>query len=301
MTEAYNDALKDTLESNVWATIKKEASGMSKLDYAQLSADIAGIFDPTPLSDGAGAVLSVARGDILGAGLSLLGMIPYVGDLGKIAKIAKIAPRTARVLEAFLRKSDELASLGKNALNRLFHINQIKAARKKATDRVRQALLDARSKKANCRDCKKLKNADGTRRKLDLPQRGGRWNTADGKAPVSGTGRFTFDTPKTLPDGRRVNHINFVDGEPDFSSYAYGNTKYSLWEVTGNVRTDERALREQIGPSFKPPDTSNSVDGYVLHHASDGTVMYVPRVLHDKGMGGVAHTGGNSILNTELY
>ncbi len=301
MTEAYNDALKETLESNVWTTIKQEAASMSKLDYAQLSADIAGIFDPTPLSDGAGAVLSAARGDILGVGLSLLGMIPYVGDLGKIGKIARIAPRTARVLETFLRKSDELASMGKAALSQAFRISQIRAARKKATDRVKQAMLDARNKKPNCRDCEKLKGADGTKRKMDLPQKGGKWDTPDGKAPASGTGRFTFDTPKELPDGRRVSHIDFANGEPDFSSYAYGNKKYTLWEVTGKVGTDEAALRQQLGPSFKPPDTSNTADGYVLHHASDGDVMYVPRVLHDKGMGGVAHTGGNSILNTELY
>ena len=301
MTEAYNDALSDTLQGNIWTTMKREAASMSPADYAQLTTDVAGIFDPTPISDGVGTLISVGRGDWLGAGLSLVGMVPYVGDLGKIAKIGKYAPRTARVLETFLRHSDNLARMGKDALSRAFSLPQVAAARKKATDRVRQAMLDARKKKPNCKDCEKLKGPDGTRRKLDMPQKGGTWNTPDGKPPVSGTGQFTFDQPRTLPDGRKVDHIDFVNGEPDFTAYAHNNTKYDLWEVTGDVATDEAALRRQMGPGFSPPSTANTPSGYVLHHGSDGSVMYVPRVLHDKGMGGVAHSGGNSVLNNELF
>lgn len=298
VTEAYNDALKDTLESNIWATMKREATTMSPGEYAQLSADVVGIFDPTPVSDGIGAVISVARGDILGAGLSLLGMVPYVGDLGKLGKIAKYAPRTARVLEALLRHSDNIAKLGKDGLSKVFSLPQVAAARKKAAARVQQAMIDARNKKPNCKDCKKLKDADGKRKKMDLPSKGGKWNTPDGKPPASGTGKFTFDSPKTLPDGRQVKSIDFTNGQPDFSKYAFGNKKYDLWEVTGNVKKDEAELKRMI-PGFKPPDK----DLYVLHHASDGSVMYVPREIHDKvnGFGGVAHTGGNSILNNQLF
>jgi hypothetical protein len=233
--------------------------------------------------------------------LSLLGMIPYVGDLGKIAKIGKYAPKTAKVLEVLLRQSDNLARMGKDALQKVFSLSQVAAARKKATDRVKKAMLDARNKKANCKDCKKLKGKDGTTRKMDLPSKGGKWNTPDGKPPTSGTGKFTFDAPKKLPDGRTVKHIDFANGEPDFSSYAYGDKKYNLWEVTGDVGKDEKALKAMMGSGFKPPSTANNASGYVFHHASDGSVMYVPRVLHDKGMGGVAHTGGNSVLNNQLF
>ncbi|MBT0957862.1 hypothetical protein IV417_10710 [Alphaproteobacteria bacterium KMM 3653] len=299
MTEAYNDALAETLESNVWSRLADEATSMSKMEYATLSADIVGIFDPTPVSDGVGFVLSAAQGDILGAGLSLLGMVPYVGDLGKIGKIAKVAPRTARALELMLRKSDELASLGAQGLKKAFSLRQVADARAAAAKRVKQAMLDARNKKPNCKDCKKLKN-DG-KRNLQMPNKGGKWDTPDGKPPTSGTGKFTFDDPKTLPDGRQVDSIDFIEGEPDFSSYAHDNAQYNLWEVTGDVGKDETALKELMGDGWSPPNTANTADGYVLHHASDGSVMYVPRVLHDKGMGGVAHTGGNSIVNNDLF
>ena len=86
--------------------------------------------------------------------------------------------------------------------------------------------------------------------------------------------------------------VDFADGEPNFEPYAFGGKKYNLWEVTGDVRKDERALKELLGPSFKPPDTANTTAGYDLHHGSDGAVMYVPRIIHDKvQMGGAAHTG----------
>ncbi|MFD0345731.1 hypothetical protein ACFQ0M_05840 [Kitasatospora aburaviensis] len=50
-----------------------------------------GIFDPTPISDGASGVVSLFRGDWMGAGLSVAAMVPYVGDAAaKPAKLAKL-------------------------------------------------------------------------------------------------------------------------------------------------------------------------------------------------------------------
>ena len=54
------------------------------LDLTQIGLDIAGIFDPTPISDGANTLISLGRGDWLGAGLSAISMIPYVGDAAKL-------------------------------------------------------------------------------------------------------------------------------------------------------------------------------------------------------------------------
>jgi RHS repeat-associated protein len=51
--------------------------------------DIVGIFDPTPISDGLSAGLSAKKGDWFSAGISVLGMIPYAGDLAKAGKIEK--------------------------------------------------------------------------------------------------------------------------------------------------------------------------------------------------------------------
>ncbi|PVM83803.1 hypothetical protein [Caulobacter endophyticus] len=62
-----------------------------RLDLAQATLDMVGIADPTPVSDLLGAGLSLYRGDPLGAGASLLGVIPYVGDaIGKTAKGARL-------------------------------------------------------------------------------------------------------------------------------------------------------------------------------------------------------------------
>ncbi|MDO5088132.1 MAG: hypothetical protein Q4D74_11090, partial [Comamonadaceae bacterium] len=57
--------------------------GELALDLTQIGLDIVGIFDPTPISDGSNALISLFRGDFLGAGLSAVSMIPYVGDAAK--------------------------------------------------------------------------------------------------------------------------------------------------------------------------------------------------------------------------
>lgn len=68
------------------------------LDLAQLTLDLIGIADPTPIADTAGAGLSLARGDWLGAGLSLAGWIPYLGDLAKVGKLPRMAATIRRAV-----------------------------------------------------------------------------------------------------------------------------------------------------------------------------------------------------------
>jgi hypothetical protein len=294
VTEAYNDALAEQAQKNVWDTLADEATNMSALEYTTLTADIVGIFDPTPISDGVGTVLSLAQGDFLGAGLSLLGMVPYVGDLGKIGKIAKVAPRTARALETVLTRSDNLAKAGEAFLKNNFTLNQVAAAQAKAAERVQNALLAARRRLPNCQDCAKLPNQG--KRQLQMPSTGGRWNPPD--APETGSGMFRFDEPSVLPDGRVVEEIEFRNGFPNFDDFVEGD-KHSLWELTGNARTDGRTLTRMMretDPSWSPPSRSD----FVLHHFEDGQVGYVPRAVHDRGMG-APHTGGNSIVNNDLF
>jgi len=301
MTDAYNDALQEQAKKTMWDTLAQEAKGMSKMEYASLAADVAGIFDPTPCSDAVGGVLSLAQGDLLGAGLSVASFIPYLGDaVAKPLKIGKRAPKTAKLIEALLRRGDNLAKAGKDVLEQTFKLPQVAAARKKALARVQQAMLDARNKVPGCKDCAKLVDVDGTRRMLQLPNSGGTWKTLDGAAPTSGTGVFRFDAPKTLPDGRVVTEIPFRKGAPNFDEFVQGG-KHDLWEVTGDAATDARALkkqmRETVDPNWLPP----AKEDYVLHHFEDGQVGYVPRELHDKALGGTAHTGGNSMMNNQLF
>jgi hypothetical protein len=64
------------------------------LDLAQAALDVAGIVDPTPVSDLVNGAISLGRGDLLGAGLSLISVVPYVGDaLAKTTKGARLAKK----------------------------------------------------------------------------------------------------------------------------------------------------------------------------------------------------------------
>jgi hypothetical protein len=59
------------------------------LDISQLILDITGIFDPTPVSDGSNALICLARGNWIGAAISAVGIIHYIGDVTKTAKLPR--------------------------------------------------------------------------------------------------------------------------------------------------------------------------------------------------------------------
>ena len=70
--------------------------------------------------------------------------------------------------------------------------------------------------------------------------------------------------------------------------------------MTGSAKTDGDALLAQMretNPHRQPPDASE----FTLHHFEDGSVGYVPQVIHDRSMDGVVHTGGNSMINNQLF
>lgn len=69
------------------------------LDLGQMALDIAGIFDPTPVSDGANALISLGRGDFLGAGLSAVSIVPGVGDLAKLGKLGKYVETLGKIVD----------------------------------------------------------------------------------------------------------------------------------------------------------------------------------------------------------
>ena len=83
--------------------------GMDAKATIALIADLAGIFDPTPISDGVAAGIDLSEGDLAGAGLSLLSMIPYVGDA--VAKPVKIIRRILENFPALKRLAESGALL----------------------------------------------------------------------------------------------------------------------------------------------------------------------------------------------
>jgi RHS repeat-associated protein len=62
---------------------------LSGNDVLSAGLDIVGIFDPTGVADVLGASLAANEGDWLSAGISSLGVIPYIGDVAKVGKIGK--------------------------------------------------------------------------------------------------------------------------------------------------------------------------------------------------------------------
>jgi hypothetical protein len=287
MGEVFNAELYAGQKSGIMATLEREAAAMSTADKAQLATDVVGLFDPTPTSGIASTAISAFRGDAWGVGLGLLGLVPYLGNAGKLAKIASLAPKTAAALGKFMKAGDDLAKAGKTVLEQMFSKAQVIAARRKAA----QAVQDAMKKKRidpNCKECMKVRNSR-------LPQKGGKWDTPDGKPPTSGSGKFTFDEPKTLPDGRKVESIQYKDGFPDFDPYVQGG-KHDIWAVTGDAGKDAKALERELGVARPGPNAD-----WTLHHFEDGQVGWVPSIIHNTPEGGVAHTGGASIVSNDLY
>lgn len=92
------DATMVAIERAVVAERLVAAEAELKWLAAEAALDVAGIFDPTPTSDVLSAGLALRRGDLWGAGLSLLGVVPYIGDaVGKSAKGARLAHRMTEV------------------------------------------------------------------------------------------------------------------------------------------------------------------------------------------------------------
>ncbi|MBL8472113.1 MAG: hypothetical protein KF778_05670 [Rhodocyclaceae bacterium] len=301
MSDTYQSALQEQLKKNLLDRVREAAANMSPLEQAGLFADVAGIVDPTPVSDVAGAAIAIAQGDFVGAALSGVSLIPYAGDaLAKPAKLARRAPGVAKAVEMLLKHGDDIAAASKDALKAAgLSLDQVAAARKKALDVVQDAMLEAKKGLPDCVPCQKLRDKAGKKSTLQMPQNSANGKWAGGVQPTDGNGKYVFAEPKTLPDGRTVNEIDFRKGSPDLDDYVVGG-RHELWEVSGNVRTDEKRLAEmmkQRDPHWQPPDR----ELYTLHHFEDGSVGYVPDVLHDKTIGGIAHTGGNSMINNELF
>jgi hypothetical protein len=89
---------------------KLDANGLTEeqkgllLDTTQFVLDIVGIVEPTPFADTTNAVISAGRGDWLGAGLSLISVVPYVGDIAKVGKLPRYVQSLKKAIS--LAKSD---------------------------------------------------------------------------------------------------------------------------------------------------------------------------------------------------
>lgn len=251
-----------------------------KLDMAQAALDIAGIADLTPISDGLSGLMSLARGDYVGAALSLVSMVPYAGDA--LAKTSKGA-----------RLSAKITKLGKRILAKTARVKKLQAA---AAEKAATAVQKARSsvakskiaaKRKKCVTCKIKTSPFCTR----LPAYG-KWTTKNGTQGIKGNSAWTPD-PSTARAGE-INKITkskpiiYKDGYPDFSEYA---TQKVNIDMKGNYTSDFTNANKAAGLDRTP-------EGMTWHHNQNGSTMEpIPSELHNN----VPHTGGNSIVNDKGY
>ena len=69
-------------------------------DILSAGLDLVGVIDPTGVADGLNAGLQVKNGDWLGAAISTVGIIPYIGDVAKLGKIGKDVKIINNAIEA---------------------------------------------------------------------------------------------------------------------------------------------------------------------------------------------------------
>lgn len=248
------------------------------LELAQVGVDTAGIFDPTPTSDLIGAGMSIAKGDWIGAGLSLISVIPYAGDaLGKSAKMARAAKK--------------IASLKKKIEGAIAAVNKAKTvARKAAAAKIRaKRAADAAKKAAKNKKCKTCKPATGNRFGTRSPKEGsnGTWNGGE-----RGNSKWypdpNTDKGKAVLKATGGKPVEFKDGYPNFSPHASHRVEI---EMTGDNSIDFPAANKAAGLSETPKD-------WTWHHKEDGVTMeLVPSDLNNN----IPHTGGSSLVRDSGY
>ena len=88
------------------------------LDIGQFALDIIGIIEPTPFADLSNTVVSLFRKKWWDAGLTVVGVVPYLGDLAKLGKIPKYSKMIDRAVS--LAKTDgAFAALLRPLFNKL--------------------------------------------------------------------------------------------------------------------------------------------------------------------------------------
>jgi A nuclease of the HNH/ENDO VII superfamily with conserved WHH len=275
----------DALEADTKAAAREKA-----LDEAQAVLDIAGIADPTPISDLASGLISAARGDWIGAGLSLVSAIPYAGDaIAKTGKGAKLIAKLAAIEKRIADNAAKAKQIISNALKSDAAALRAKKAAAKA-EKIDEALV---------KGCPIKGNEFGTH----APAKGWDGNPGDS----------AWDPAKGVTDPERLDEIKsvlgdkklqFKDGYPDFTPYAH------KVEVDGKLVPARVEIEMQgvNGPDFKAANEAmakklgvkdyDAPDGFTWHHNQDGVTMeLIPSELHNN----VPHSGGASLARNPDY
>lgn len=253
-------------------------------ETTKTAADLAGIIDPTPTSDALSMGMSIAEGDWVGAFLSGVSFVPYLGDT--IAKPIKLA-RASKTVMAIERKAAALARTIDHYKSAAIRIAQRKMAA--AAERARRAMEAGKryAESMKCGKCPKVSNRFGTQ----LPK-SGTWKGEKGNSRwTNEDGSVSLDYKEGYPD--------FATSDPP-SIYPKGDGKVEI-EMMGN-KSDfgeaREAMRDKLGDRNWPGNGQNQPDGYTWHHTEDGvTMQLVNKDIHAKTKSGPAHIGGESIVS----
>ena len=108
-TEIADNHPEIMADADYQAAMKEQAAAQAEIDAAnkelkweaaKTAADVAGLIDPTPISDTIAAGMALSDGDFLGAGLNLVSWIPYLGDaVAKPIKGMRAAAKIAMLMD----------------------------------------------------------------------------------------------------------------------------------------------------------------------------------------------------------
>jgi len=283
----------DDLPGNALTFIRENFSG---LEGAQLVTDITGMIEPTPFSDIAGGIIAVARGDLLSLGTSLLGIVPYVGDLGKLGKWAKRGV------------SDSRYATISRMVNQYTDIKRQIAvlSQTKALQRTRAEMWDYYQRSLRGENCAKCVAAAAKIRSA-LPAHG-TWSGVKGNSVWRPDGSSNL-SPEVASLVHRRGGVPFNEGVPDYSRFATelpGGIRTMPMEMTGRRRDITNAWRQYSdtmsanGSTLSRSQLREMKNEFTWHHTAEGMQM-VPSALHDIPSGGPKHIGSRSLLSWPDY
>jgi len=252
-----------------------------KLDLLQAGVDAAGVIDPTPVSDLVGAGISVYRGDFVGAGLSLISIIPYAGDaIGKTAKGAKLLAKMNALRKRIALATERINTLRKQAREAASAATRAKSQARAARKGVDDAMVQKCAKELDVGD-----NPFGTR----TPATGWSPGTTRGDGPWTPDAGSSYG--KSVLEWQKKNGMEsgtpivFRQGFPDFSPYSKHQAKI---DMLGDYKRDFEMA--DAGMQKRYPGWERPTD-MTWHHSEDGVTM----LLVPKDINSIPHTGGNAL------
>jgi hypothetical protein len=265
------------------------------LDVGQMALDVVGIFDPTPISDGTNAVISLFRGDFAGAGISALGILPGIGDAAKLGKLGKWAETVANAVDLAAR-NPAFAARVEPALRRIADaigsapLDKLPASARETLQRIKAKIDGLAAARASAG----LRNADGSLNLANAAARYGEvigsnkpWSWADDFGPARFTAGERAQIRAAAIERGLIPDVAMKPGTryPDFAGAGLvrrtDQLPGNLWHASDKAQFDYLDARI---PGGRP-------EGMTWHHTeTPGRMELVPFGAHNV----YNHIGGRS-------